>query len=112
MQPALVARAAMGGLESPSRRTQAGELPSSSPRAQPQSGGRCSYEPRIEGITRAMYEPPRTMAAKFSSNPNLAMVPTGISPVEYTTMFGPPAIGSMKAKEDEKHTASRNFTGS
>lgn len=37
---------------------------------------------------------------------------TGIFPVEYTTMLGPPAIGNMNAKEEAKQTARRYVTGS
>mmetsp|Transcript_76712 Transcript_76712/g.197588 ORF Transcript_76712/g.197588 Transcript_76712/m.197588 type:complete len:253 (-) Transcript_76712:360-1118(-) len=52
------------------------------------------------------------MAQQFRASPCAAMKPTDTLPVEYTTMFGPPAIGSMKANDEARHTIRSSCTGS
>ena len=52
------------------------------------------------------------MAGGFRKKPFFAMNCTLTRLVEYTSKFGPPAIGSMKANEDAKVTARRKTAGS
>eukprot|EP00409_Alexandrium_fundyense_P008397 CAMPEP_0195049988 /NCGR_PEP_ID=MMETSP0347-20130606/62574_1 /TAXON_ID=2932 /ORGANISM="Alexandrium fundyense, Strain CCMP1719" /LENGTH=60 /DNA_ID=CAMNT_0040078841 /DNA_START=39 /DNA_END=218 /DNA_ORIENTATION=+ len=51
-------------------------------------------------------------ALRFKKRPFIAMKRILILPVEYTTIFGPPAMGSMNANEAANVTASRSWTWS
>mmetsp|Transcript_787 Transcript_787/g.2601 ORF Transcript_787/g.2601 Transcript_787/m.2601 type:complete len:319 (-) Transcript_787:742-1698(-) len=59
-----------------------------------------------------MYRLPSMTAARLRMTPLMAMKRMLILPVEYTTMFGPPAMGSMNAKDAAKVTVNRNCTWS